>query len=104
MNALGTNRHTAAKPFLYDDVAHYYDVKAEKEALANDAQTWGGRKLWNEHLVQVQGKDYWFTIDPVLDLQVGKDTEADFNTTFNNTRGVYIQAGLGKKFNFTTSF
>ena len=104
MNAVGTNTHTAAKPFLYDDVAPYYDVKAEKEALANDAQTWGGRKLWNEHLVQVQGKDYWFTIDPVLDLQVGKDTEADFNTTFNNTRGVYIQAGIGKKFNFTTSF
>ena len=104
MNAIGTNAHTAAKPFLYDDVAPYYDVKAEKEALANDAQTWGGRKLWNEHLVQAQGKDYWFTIDPVLDLQVGKDTEADFNTTFNNTRGVYIQAGIGKKFNFTTSF
>src|SRR3546814_9859043 len=25
MNALGTNSHTASKPFMYDDVAPYYD-------------------------------------------------------------------------------
>ena len=93
LNALGTNSHTASKPFLYSDVAEYYDFKAEKENLAKDVESWAGRKLWNEHLVAVQGKDYWFTIDPVFDLQVGKDTEADFNTTFNNTRGLYVQAG-----------
>ena len=104
MNAIGTNAHTAAKPFLYDDVAPYYDFKAEKEGLAKKAQTWLGRKLWDEHLVQVQSKDYWFTIDPILDLQVGKDSEAEFSSTFNNTRGVFIQAGIGKKFNFITSF
>ena len=104
MNAIGTNAHTAAKPFMYADVAPYYDFKKEKETLAKDKETWGGRKLWNEHLVQVQGKDYWFTIDPVLDLQVGHDTEADFNSTYNNTRGIFIQAGIGKNLNFSTSF
>jgi hypothetical protein len=103
MNAIGTNSHTAAKPFVYSDVARYYDIKAEKESLAKDTDSWLGRKLYNEHLVEVQGKDYWFTVDPILDLQVGKDTEADFNSTWNNTRGIFIQAGLGKRFNFTTS-
>ncbi|RNC84313.1 MAG: gliding motility protein RemB [Winogradskyella sp.] len=103
MNAIGTNAHTAAKPFLYDEVAPYYDFKAEKENLSKNSTTWLGRKLWDEHLVQVQGKDYWFTIDPVLDVQVGSDSEADFST-YNNTRGVFIQAGIGKRFNFTTSF
>jgi hypothetical protein len=103
MNALGTNSHTAAKPFLYDEVSPYYDIKAEKENLAKDVESWGGRKLWNEHLVTIQSEDYWFTIDPVLDLQVGKDTEADFGSTFNNTRGLFVQGGLGKKFNFTAS-
>ena len=102
MNAIGTNAHTAAKPFLYDDVSPYYDFKAEKESLAKNAQTWGGRKLWDEHLVQVQSKNYWFTIDPIFDLQVGDDSEG--GSTYNNTRGIFIQAGLGKKFNFTTSF
>ena len=103
MNAIGTNSHTAAKPFVYSDVARYYDIKAQNESLAKETDSWFGRKLFNEHLVEVQGKDYWFTVDPILDLQVGKDTEADFSSTWNNTRGVFIQAGLGKRFNITTS-
>jgi len=102
LNALGTNSHTAAKPFVYQDVAQYYDFKAEKKELAKTKESWGGRKLWNEHLVAVQGKDYWFTVDPILDLQLGVDSEADLGT-YNNTRGVWVQAGLGKKFNFMTS-
>jgi hypothetical protein len=105
MNAIGTNSHTAAKPFVYNDVARYYDIQAEKESLAKDTDTWLGKKVFNEHLVEVQGKDYWFTVDPILDLQIGKDTDtdADFNSTWNNTRGINIQAGLGKRFNLTAS-
>ena len=100
MNGLGTNSHTAVKPFQYEDVSKYYDFKAENQALIKGTDDWWSRKLWDEHLVEVQGKDYWFTIDPVFDLQIGKDTEADFSTTYNNTRGFYVQGGLGKKFNF----
>ena len=103
MNAIGTNSHTGAKPFVYSDVARYYDIKAEKESLAKETSSWLGKKIFNEHLVEVQGKDYWFTVDPILDLQVGKDTEADFSSTWNNTRGINIQAGLGKRFNLTAS-
>jgi hypothetical protein len=103
MNAIGTNSHTAAKPFVYSDVKKYYDIKAEKESLARDVDSWIGKKIYNEHLVAVQGKEYWFTIDPILDLQVGHDTEAEFNSTWNNTRGIFIQAGLGKKLTLSTS-
>ncbi|MEZ4803322.1 MAG: gliding motility protein RemB [Gelidibacter sp.] len=103
MNGLGTNSHTAAKPFVYEEVAPYYDFVAQKKAMIKGTDKWWSRKLWDEHLVQVQGKDFWFTIDPVFDLQIGKDTEADFSTTYNNTRGFYVQGGLGKKFNFSTS-
>ena len=104
MSLVGTNSHTASKPFVYEEVSKYYDFEAQKEALKKGSDTWLSRKLWNEHLVRVQGKDYWFTIDPIFDFEVGKDTDADFNTTFNNTRGIYIQGGLGKHFNFYTSF
>ncbi|MDT0557717.1 gliding motility protein RemB [Ichthyenterobacterium sp. W332] len=103
MNALGTNSHTAAKPFIYSEVSRYYDFEAEKEGLEKEGEGWWARKLWNEHLVEVQGKDFWFTVDPIFDLQVGKDSDADFNTTFNNTRGVFIQGALGKRFSFSTS-
>ncbi|MBT8324116.1 MAG: gliding motility protein RemB, partial [Winogradskyella sp.] len=103
LNAVGTNAHTAAKPYVYSDVSKYYNIKEVNESLKKETSSWIGRKLWNENLVAVQGKDYWFSVDPIADLQVGKDTEAEFNSTFNNTRGVIFQGGLGKKLNFYTS-
>lgn len=103
MNIPGSNSHTAAKPFVYEEVNPYYDFKAEKEALAKDKTSWWGRKLWNEHLVEVQGKDYYFVLDPVFDLQIGHDTEAQFDYTYNNTRGILIQAGLGRKFSISAT-
>ncbi len=103
MNALGTNSHTAVKPFVYSEVAPYHDFVSEKNALLKGSDGWWSRKLWDEHLVQVQGRDYWFTLDPVFDFQVGKDTEADFSSTYNNTRGIFIQGGVGKKLNFSAS-
>ena len=104
INVVGTNSHTASKPFIYDDIGKYYDFKAEKDALAKNKTTYAGKKLWNERLVRIEGKNYWFTIDPIFDLEVGADTESDFGSTYNNTRGINIQGGLGKKFNFYTSF
>jgi hypothetical protein len=103
LNVVGTNSHTSSKPFIYEEVSKYYDFDANKKALMKDKKTWMGRKLFNEHMVQLQSKDYWLTIDPIFDLQLGKDTDADFNTTYNNTRGVYVQGGLGKKFSFSAS-
>lgn len=100
MNLIGTNSHTASKPFIYSDVSKYYDFDAENEKLLKETDTWGGRKLWNEHLVQLQADDYWFAIDPIFDLEVGKDTDADFGSTYNNTRGFLVQGGLGDKLNF----
>ncbi|MCO4821554.1 MAG: gliding motility protein RemB, partial [Flavobacteriaceae bacterium] len=103
INLVGTNSHTAAKPFLYEDIANYYDLKAYQDDLAIGNDSWLSRKAFKEHLVRVQGKDYWFTIDPIFDLQVGADSEADFGSTYNNTRGLFIQGGLGKGFSFSTS-
>lgn len=103
INRVGTNSHTASKPYLYNEVSNYYDFDAQNKALKKEANSWFSRKLWNEHMVQIQSKSYWFTVDPVVDLQMGKDFDADFKTTFNNTRGVYIQGGLGNNFSFSAS-
>jgi hypothetical protein len=103
MNVIGTNSHTAAKPYMYDEVSKYYDLKKAKDELKKNVDGWWSKKLWNEHAVQLQSKNYWFTIDPVFDFQVGKDTDADFGSTFNNTRGFYVQGGLGKRFSFSAS-
>ncbi|MBT8273498.1 MAG: gliding motility protein RemB, partial [Bacteroidia bacterium] len=103
MNLVGSNSHSASKPYSYESVARYYDLDAANEALKKGGSSWGSRKLFNEHLVSLQSKSYWFTIDPIFDLQVGKDGDADFNSTFNNTRGIYIQGELGKKLGFSAS-
>ena len=103
MNLVGTNSHTAAKPYVYSDVSKYYDFKKRDEALLKGSDSWWSRKLWDEHLVQIKAKDYWFTLDPVFDLSVGKNTDSEHDGTFNNTRGVYVQGGLGKKLNFSAT-
>ena len=97
------NTHTASKPFVYNEVRPYIDLEAKRTELLQDRKTWGGRKLWNEHLALVKGKNFWFTLNPVFDLQVGKDN-SDVDYTYNNTRGLQIQGSLGKKFSFSTSF
>lgn len=96
------NSHTAVKPYLYNEVSEFVDLDSLKNKLITPKSTWFGRKLLNEHMAYVQGKDFWFTIDPVVDLQLGKDSEG--LKTYNNTRAILVNGGIGKKLNFSTSF
>ncbi len=99
INRVGLNNHTAQKPYIYNEVNRYYNFQAENEKLLKNKSSWFGRKWWNEHMVAVKGKDYWFTLDPGVDLQVGRDTDSEIDT-YNNTRLVYAQGGIGKNLNF----
>lgn len=100
VNRVGTNFHSSFKPFVYEEVNDYYNFAVEEKELYKPVDSWFGRKLWNEHLITFQQEDYWFAIDFVLDLQVGKDFGSEFDVTYNNTRGALFQGGLGKNFNF----
>ncbi|MFT4698134.1 MAG: hypothetical protein ACI9SJ_001271 [Flavobacteriaceae bacterium] len=99
LNKVGLNNHTAQKPFVYSEVNKYYNFEEENNKLAKKTTNWLGKKWWNEHMVTLATKDFWMTLDPGVDLQMGKDTDADINT-YNNTRMVYVQGGLGKGFSF----
>lgn len=103
MNVVGTNNHTSSKPYSFADVSKYYNVKEETEKLYKNKSGWWGKKLWNENLVAMQGEDYWFTLNPILDLQLGRSQSDVSNSTFVNTRGVQFNGGLGKTVNFTTT-
>ncbi|MDX1760843.1 MAG: gliding motility protein RemB, partial [Christiangramia sp.] len=93
--------HSASKPLRFSEVNKYYDFKKHRNEMLQDRSTYAGRKLWNEHLVRFQTDDYWFTLDPGFDLQIGKDFEQiDHEFTYNNGRQFIVQGGLGKKFNF----
>lgn len=105
LNKVGHNSHTASKPFLYTEINKYYDFEKVEDSLQFDKHTWFGRKFFNEHMVRFQGDNYWFTIDPAADLQLGFETDrrAEENLTYNNTRAIFIQGGLGKNFAFHTA-
>ena len=103
MNQVGTNSHTASKPLAYADVAKYYNFQENYEQIKLQKSGWWGRKLLNEHLVAIQGKDYWFTMNPVWDLRLGKATPTTDEMTYVNTRAIQIQGGLGDNLTFTSS-
>jgi hypothetical protein len=96
------NNHTASKPFVYAEYEPLLDLETRKNNLLLNKTTWFGRKLFNEHMAYVQGENFWFTINPMVDLQLGTDSE-DVET-FNNTRAIQVNGGLGKKLSFSTSF
>ncbi|MBO9586908.1 MAG: gliding motility protein RemB [Flavobacterium sp.] len=104
MNQVGSNSHTASKPYTYAEVSKYYNLRAVNESLQKKTKTWLGRKWWNENLVQIQGEDYWFALNPILDLQMGKASDLDASYTYVNTRALNFRGGLGKQINFTTTF
>ena len=103
MNQLGSNNHTASKPYTYAEVAKYYDFKKVNEQLKKPTTGWWARKLWNENTVEIKGEDYWFTLNPVLDLQLGRASGKTSVNTFVNTRAINFRGGLGNKLNFSTT-
>ncbi|RZL44205.1 MAG: gliding motility protein RemB [Pedobacter sp.] len=103
VNQVGANNHTGSKPLAYNEVAPYYDFKSVNEKLMKNSDTWFNRKLWNEHFFQFQGEDYWITLNPLVDLRVGKSTPSDNSSTFQNTRALQVQVGLGDKLVFTST-
>ncbi|WP_236023874.1 capsule assembly Wzi family protein [Flavobacterium flabelliforme] len=103
LNQIGTNNHTASKPYTYSEVSKYYNLKLVNEDLKKKGSSWWERKLWNESMVEIKGDDYWFTLNPIFDLQAGKASHSESSYTYVNTRGINFRGGLGKMLNFTTT-
>lgn len=103
VNQVGANFHTASKPYLYKDVARYYNFDKRYDDIKLNKHTWLGRKIFNENLVAVKGDDYWFVIDFSVDLRLGKDVNSDQKNTYTNTRLLKVSGQIGKNISFTTS-
>lgn len=103
MNQVGSNNHTGSKPYSYADVNRYYNLQTAYDKIKKNKSGWYGRKLWNESTVQIQGEDYWFTLNPIFDLQLGKSSNDQTDYTYINTRGLRLEGGLGNQINFTTT-
>ncbi len=98
------NKHTGSKPYLYKDVSQFINLDSIKNKFLKPAKkTWAGKKVWNEHLLAIQEKDYWFNLDVLFDVQLGKDNSNDVSFTYNNSRILQINGGLGDKFSYSAT-
>ncbi len=98
--------HTSIQPF---DTWEMDSIIAEgsegwEQSLTFDYKRWLWRKAFEEHLVNVKGRNYWFTIDPVVNFQLGADLEANGDLKYINTRGFTLEGRLGKTITFSSSY
>jgi len=94
--------HTSLRPFLIDSVINGTYDSVMNIGVSDKRKTWLSRKLFNEHLFDVQTKDYTFYGDVIADLQLGRDFSGK-RSTYLNARGFQFGGTVGTKFSFYTS-
>ena len=64
---------------------------------------WITQKIFKENFIIFKGEDYWCSIDPILDLELGTDFSADSTEKlYWNTRGIKIQGKFFNQVGFTS--
>lgn len=96
--------HTASKPYLYKDVNKHLKLDIiSNDFLSQKRQTWLGKKIWNQPLLLVQEKEYWFKLNFLADIQSGTDYSEKNSFTYTNSRIAQINGGLGSRFSFSAT-
>ena len=94
--------HSAMKPWLQSRVPSAsipgYDT------IASRRRTWFGRKLFDESLVNIHKPGFDLTIDPLLDVQAGKQVDKPDDLFWRNTRGFDLRANIGTKLSVYSDF
>ena len=90
------------KPYREDEQPYGWALDSIGRVGKNN---WLNRKLFSEHFIQYKDTSGRWNVymDPLLDLQLGKDRVSGINT-FTNTRGAQVLGNVGKKFSFYTAF
>lgn len=92
--------HTSVRPFLMHQVDSLIDIDSLYYIPVN---TKAANILLNRSAIRFSKNEFAFTIDPLFNFEIGKDP--DFNqSSWINTRGILVNAKLGKMVNVTTSF
>ena len=103
--------HTSFKPLIKN-----FLIPEEQDSLKGSAKdyflfthktnrSFFARKLFYENLIQVDSNNYGFTVDPLLNLELGKEQEDTAGTNYyTNTRGFLIKGYIGNNFAFVSAF
>ncbi len=98
-----TKLHTSIKPMIIGEALRpRYDSLMQLEA--REQYSWGSRKLYNEHLIDIKEKEYTFYADFLPDFQLGRDFAGGGRTTWLNTRGAQAGVTIENRFSLYVNF
>lgn len=95
--------HTATKSwseYQFKDIINLDSLNQSKYFVKNFNKKWKNivwNSIFNTDFIHAKGKDFYIGIDPIVDLQVGRDGD---KSTWVNTRGAEIKGTIGDNFAF----
>ena len=118
-NNINNNTHTAFQPIIQSFIQKdssisslsesergYYLINISKSTKKpNSFFKWLYRTAFYENFAVVDTGNFYLTVDPLLNLESGKDQKDSTNTSrYKNTRGIIIRGNVGNKLSFQSSF
>lgn len=99
-----TQLHTSFKPLVKSSVSMKIDLDSLYQTkFINDKDVWYKRKLFYEHTLILNGKDYKVHLSPIIHLDKGKDIRIK-KDILTNTRGFMVEGDIGRLVSFSSSF
>jgi len=100
--------HSTSKPFIYSDFNAFNNIDSisinkQNILYKSKLKNYLKRKLRKESFIIVDSTDFYLTINPLFNFEIGKNLVSD-SFAYVNTRGLLIQGNIGKNFSFSTSF
>ncbi len=119
-NEFGTSVHTSFQPIIQSHVVSSSQLNwlSESEKIIynsslqkhtpkpKSALKWLNQSFLYQHFLVVDTGNFYLTIDPLLNLEYGKDAEdkrTNIDNIYTNTRGLMISGNIGKNFSFRSS-
>jgi hypothetical protein len=96
---LSVDVHSSIRPLDHANI----DTLAPPIEIEKGKRSWLVRKAFHENLVKVDEKKYAFTIDPIVNFQLGQVQGAN-DFTYINTRGFLLQGRIGDNFTFYSTY
>ena len=95
--------HTVTKSwseYQFKDIINLDSLNQSKYFVKNFNKKWKNivwNSIFNTDFIHAKGKDFYIGINPIVDLQVGRDGD---KSTWFNTRGAEIKGTIGDNFAF----
>jgi hypothetical protein len=98
-----TDIHTSLKPYIITDslLKHKYD-SLMNYGSDSEHHSWGYRKLFNEHMIDVKSPGSTFYADLLPDFGIGRDF-SNKQTTSTTSLGLQVGGTVGNKFYYNIS-